>query len=69
MQPDAKGELVNAGIYITAFNDYNFLTNNFRYTVKIPGVYAIVQTVFDFVSNYARARKLFVYTGDTQMTS
>ena len=39
--------------------------NNFQFTAPLPGVYAIVVTVYDGVNNSARARKIFNYNNQS----
>lgn len=70
MQPDSTGLL--GEVMSTAgehFDDFQFLQNSFTYNCTTPGVYSIKMTAFDRASNYAIARKLFLYAGDTKMTS
>jgi hypothetical protein len=69
MGPDANDRLGDVGPAETMYDDYKFLQNSFSYTVQKPGVYSIRMTVFDRASNYVIARKLFLYAGNTKMTS
>ena len=69
MQVNIHGQLDKTGTAVKVYNDHNFLRNNFRYTCETPGVYSVRLIVYDHASNYAEARKLFVYTGDSKMTS
>lgn len=69
MQPGGDGRLADTGIALDSLDDYNFQLNSFRFTAQTPGVHSIKMTVFDRANNSAIARKLFVYTGNSQMTS
>ena len=71
MNTDMNDQLADTGAPVVTYNDTNFLNinNNFRYTLRASGVYSIKMTVYDAAGNYATARKLLVYTGDSKMTS
>jgi len=43
--------------------------NKFQFTCPTSGVYSIQLTVYDRANNSARARQLFVYDGNSKMTS
>lgn len=43
------------------------LKNDYQFTVQRSGVYSIQLTVFDRANNTARARKLFIYDGSSQL--
>jgi len=43
--------------------------NSFKFTCQTSGVYSIQLTVYDQANNLARARQLFIYDGESKMTS
>ena len=66
MQPGANNRLVNTGAPLQRA-DITPSLNNFIYVCSASGVYSIELTVLDQANNTAKARKLFVYTGDSKL--
>ena len=48
-------------------NDPDF--NNFIFNCKRPGVHSIELTVYDGANNTAKARNIFIYTGQSQLST
>ena len=68
MQPNPQRLLVNVGAPLVQ-SDIPPNLNNFVYVCTSSGVYSIELTVLDQAGNSAKARKLFVFSKDSKLTT
>lgn len=69
MQPGVDGLLAKTGRYVWDAESTTYLqASTFQYVLSTSGVYVLELTVLDYANNYAKARKLFIYTDNPGIT-